>query len=164
MLLIQIYQSAHRYFRASRCIDDIRNYLYTDNTYKHPQYQGCRHSSVDSSAPSILPPWVQLPSMPSMLFSIIVKFVLYLSMRCERRTKINKKEAGFGPFFKKHLQIPNRYTKSFIVKDPDYLSPTVHSPSLSQTLSLLSLSLSLSFTFSSVFCIFREAMTLSLYG
>ena len=107
---------------------------------------------MDSSAPSILPPWVQLPSMPSMLFSIIVKFVLYLSMRCERRTKINKKEAGFGPFFKKHLQIPNRYTKSFIVKDPDYLSPTVHSPSLSQTLSLLSLSLSLSL-FHLLFCL-----------
>ena len=32
-------------------------------------------------------------------FSIIVKFVLYLSMWCEKRTKINKKEAGFGPFF-----------------------------------------------------------------
>ena len=33
------------------------------------------------------------------LFSFIVKFVLYLSMQCEKRTKINKKEAGFGPFF-----------------------------------------------------------------
>ena len=36
-------------------------------------------------------------------FSIIVKFVLYLSMQCEKRTKINKKEAGFGPFKKKQL-------------------------------------------------------------
>ena len=62
-------------------------------------YLGCRHSSVDSSAPSILPPRVRLPSMPSTLFSIIVKFVLYLSMQCEKRTKINRKEAGFGPFF-----------------------------------------------------------------
>ena len=64
---------------------------------------GCRHSSVDSSAPSILLLRVQLPSMPSMLFSIIVKFVIYLSMQCEKRTNLNKKEAGLGPFFKKRL-------------------------------------------------------------
>ena len=68
------------------------------------QMKGCHHSSVDSSAPSILPPPVQLPSTPSMLFSFIVKFVLYLSMQCEKRTKINKKEAGFGPI-KKRLQM-----------------------------------------------------------
>ena len=65
---------------------------------------GCHHSSVDSSVPSILPSRVWLPSMPSMLFSFIVKFVLYLSMQCEKRTKINKKEAGFGPI-KKRLQM-----------------------------------------------------------
>ena len=32
--------------------------------------RGCRHSSVDLSAPSILPPRVWVPSTPSMLFSI----------------------------------------------------------------------------------------------
>ena len=52
----------------------------------------CRHSSVDSSAPSILPPQVRLPGMPSLLLSFIAKFVLYLSMQCEKRTKINKKQ------------------------------------------------------------------------
>ena len=31
---------------------------------------GCRHSSVDSFAPSILPPRVRIPSTPSTLFSI----------------------------------------------------------------------------------------------
>ena len=31
---------------------------------------GCHHSSVDSSAPSILPPQVRVPSTPSMLSSI----------------------------------------------------------------------------------------------
>ena len=53
---------------------------------------GCRHSSVDSSALAILPPRVRVPSTQSMLVSIIVKFVLYLS--CEQRTKINKNRPG----------------------------------------------------------------------
>ena len=101
MLLIQIYQSAHRYFRASRCIDDIRNYLYTDNTYKHPQYQGCRHSSVDSSAPSILPPWVRVPSTPSMLFFNVYSsnfiFVNWIRMRKEWKCK---KRPGLAHFLK----------------------------------------------------------------
>ena len=38
----------------------------------------CSHSSVDLFAPSIL------PSIPSMLFSFIVKFVHYLSLHCEK--------------------------------------------------------------------------------
>ena len=59
--------------------------------------QWCRHSSVDSSAPTILPPQVRVPSTPSMLFSLIV-FVLSLS--CEKN-KNKLKEAGFGPFLKK---------------------------------------------------------------
>ena len=60
---------------------------------------GCCHSSVDLSAPSILLPWVRLPSMSSMLFSFTVKFVLYLSMQCEKRTKINKKRDRVWPIF-----------------------------------------------------------------
>ena len=36
-------------------------------------------------------------------FFHLVKFGLYLFMRCAKRTKINKKEAGFGPFFLKKL-------------------------------------------------------------
>ena len=54
-----------------------------------------RHCSVDSSAPTILPPWVTVPSTPSMLLSYIVKFVLYLS--CEKN-ETKQQEAGFGPF------------------------------------------------------------------
>ena len=42
---------------------------------------GCRHSSVDSSAPTILLPWVRIPSTPSTLYSIYVV----------------EKEAGVGP-------------------------------------------------------------------
>ena len=64
-------------------------------------FVGCRHSSVDSSALSILPPQVRLPSPPSTLLSFTVKFVLYFSLQCEKRTKINKKEGGFGRYFKK---------------------------------------------------------------
>ena len=39
-------------------------------------------------------------SLLSMLLSFIVKFVLYLSLQCEKRIK---KEAGFGHFFKKTI-------------------------------------------------------------
>ena len=62
---------------------------------------GCRHSSVDSSALSIMPPRVQLPSTPSMLLSFIVKFVLYLSLRCEKNE--NKPKRGrVWPIFLKN--------------------------------------------------------------
>ena len=37
---------------------------------QHWWEMGCRHSSVDSSVPSILPPWVPIPSTPSPLLSI----------------------------------------------------------------------------------------------
>ena len=56
---------------------------------------GCRHSSVDSPAPTIMPPRVRVPSTPSMLLSFIV-FVVYLS--CEKNEN-KQKEAGYGPFF-----------------------------------------------------------------
>ena len=56
---------------------------------------GCRHSSVDSSASSILLPQVRVPSTPTTLKSFTVKFVLYLSMHCEKN-KINKKRLGFA--------------------------------------------------------------------
>ena len=59
---------------------------------------GCRHSSVDSSVPTILPPQVSVPSKPSMHLSFIV-FVLHLS--CEKDEN-KQKVAGFGPFLKKH--------------------------------------------------------------
>ena len=58
----------------------------------------CRHSSVDSSAPTILSPRVRVPSTLSMLLSFIVKFVLYLS--CEKNEN-KQKDAGFGPYFLK---------------------------------------------------------------
>ena len=45
---------------------------------------GCRHSSVDSSAPSIQPPRVRVPSIPSMLFSNYI-FVIWIGMWKERK-------------------------------------------------------------------------------
>ena len=53
-----------------------------------------------------MPPRVRLPSTPSMLLSFKVKFVLVLW----KITKINQKEAGFGPFFWKKRITPLPYT------------------------------------------------------
>ena len=56
---------------------------------------GCRHSSVDSSAPTILPPRVRVPS------TLQSNFVLYL---CWEKDKNKQKEAEFCPsFFKKNF-------------------------------------------------------------
>ena len=62
----------------------------------------CRHSSVDSSAPSILLPRVRVPSTPSTLFSIYSVQIVNLSFELEsEKYEIKQKEAGLGPFFKK---------------------------------------------------------------
>ena len=59
----------------------------------------CRHSSVDFSVPSILSPQAQVPSTPSMLFSIYIVQILYLSVELECEKNENKqKEAAIGPF------------------------------------------------------------------
>ena len=52
----------------------------------------CRHSSMDSSVPSILLPRVWLPSTPSMLLSFIVTFVLYFFLHWEKNK--NKQKTG----------------------------------------------------------------------
>ena len=56
--------------------------------------EGCRHSSVDLFAPSILLPQVLVPSTPSMLLSI------YIDFSHVENTKMNKMRPEFGPFFK----------------------------------------------------------------
>ena len=62
------------------------------------------HSSVDSSAPSILPPRVQVPSTQSMLYSINIVQIVYLSFELEIKKNENKqKEAEIGSFFKKRM-------------------------------------------------------------
>ena len=52
---------------------------------------GCRHSSVDLSAPSILLPWVKVPSGDLRFYQIIIEL-------CDvEKTKMSKKQAGIGP-------------------------------------------------------------------
>ena len=59
---------------------------------------GCRYSSLDSSAPSIMPPRVRVPCF----LSIYIVQIVYLSFELECEKNENKqKEAGIGPFFKK---------------------------------------------------------------
>ena len=70
---------------------------------------GSRHSAVDSSVPSILPPQVQVPSMPFTLLTIKVKFVLYLFLHCEKN-KNKQKEPRFCP-----LTSSSPYTKEFLL-------------------------------------------------
>ena len=48
------------------------------------QRMGCRHSSVDSSMPSILRPQVKISSTPSMLFSIYI-IEIVIGIRKERK-------------------------------------------------------------------------------
>ena len=72
---------------------------------------GCRHSSVDSSRPSILPPPFRLPSMPSMLLSfrnsqICVLFVLHYE-----KNEHKHKEAGFGLFKKVDFKVERHEKK-----------------------------------------------------
>ena len=58
---------------------------------------GCRHSSVDSSAPSNLQPRVRIPSTISMLYLLLVTFGLYSSFHCEKNEKKTKR-GWFGSF------------------------------------------------------------------
>ena len=59
---------------------------------------------MDSSAPTILPPQVRVPSTPSMFLSFIV-FVLYLSFE---KNENKQKEAGFGIHLKKTFKETSR--------------------------------------------------------
>ena len=49
------------------------------------QLEGCRHSLLDSSVPSILPPWVWVPNTQSVLLSI------YIDLCHVEKTNINKR-------------------------------------------------------------------------
>ena len=68
-------------------------------------HEGGHHSSVVISAPTILRPWVRFPIIPSMLFSVCI--VEIETMMNEKRTKINKKETGIGPYFKNNCDVCN---------------------------------------------------------
>ena len=66
---------------------------------------GCRHSSVDLSAPSILQPRFQVTSTPSILFSIYIVQIVYLLFELECEMNKNKqKRLGLQHFFKKTIR------------------------------------------------------------
>ena len=76
------------------------------------------HSSVDSSAPTILPAWVRVPSTPSTLYHCKSN-LCYIFLG--KRTKINKNEAGFSPFLTKswvasffHLESVVKFWRFFL--------------------------------------------------
>ena len=69
---------------------------------------GGRHSSVVSSAPTILHPWVQIPSTPSVLFQFLL-----LKLWWEKDDN-KQKEAEIGPFLKKTIYYLLNKTMLFI--------------------------------------------------
>ena len=76
------------------------------------------HSSVVSSAPTILRPRVRIPSTPSMLFSICIEIVT------RKRTKINKRGRDW-PIFKRFLFLFwmfSEKTVSLVCTLPSYIS------------------------------------------
>ena len=80
------------------CLKEQCPSLHVQGIIVNDDTEGCCHSSVESPAPTILPPRVWVPSTPSMLLSFIVKFVRYLS--CEKN-EINKNRPGLADFFLK---------------------------------------------------------------
>ena len=75
-----------------------KNYLPSNHEAKIRTNQGCHHSSVDLSAPTILLPRVRVPSTQSTLFHL-----LYLYYICHVKiTKINKNRPGLVHFFKEN--------------------------------------------------------------
>ena len=69
---------------------------------------------MDSSAPSILPPWVRVPSA----FSIYIVQIVYFSFELECESNENKqKEAGIGPFLKNsyHFPLPAHGSSSHLI-------------------------------------------------
>ena len=75
-------------------------------TVKQLWNYGCRSSSVNLSALTILLTRVRVPSTPSMLFE--VKFVLYLFVIVLRKVRKKQKETGFGPFLNNYVIMPCR--------------------------------------------------------
>ena len=64
------------------------------------------HSSADSSARTMLWSWVRNPSIPTRPLPFIFKLCTILCCHgVEKRTKINKKSAEFGPIWK-NLHLP----------------------------------------------------------
>ena len=98
--------SLHFYFELSWARKESNPYAIVVFSLprEHCFGSGCRYSSVDLSAPFIMPPRVRVPSTPSTIFQFIL-FKLYI---CHlnwnvKRTKINKNWPGLARFLKKTL-------------------------------------------------------------
>ena len=61
---------------------------------------GRRHSSVDSSLPTILRSWVQIPSLPSTLLPFYSKILLWLSLSWEKDDNKPKKRGRIWAILK----------------------------------------------------------------
>ena len=93
-------------FLGTKCFEPIyqvkllpKTLPFTYQSLYHKQNAlGVPPQHVDSSAPTILPQWVRVPSTPSTLLSFIV-FVLYL--QCEKNEN-KQKEGEFGPLKKQN--------------------------------------------------------------
>ena len=94
-------RASERQFLGTKCFEPIyqvkllpKTLPFTYQSLYHKQNAlGVPPQHVDSSAPTILPQWVRVPSTPSTLLSFIV-FVLYL--QCEKNEN-KQKEGEFGP-------------------------------------------------------------------
>ena len=76
--------------------------------YQKSRLRGAFNSSVNSSAPSILPPQVQVPSTPSKLLSFFIKL-------CNvEKTKITQKEARISKKFRLKTFLQN-FVFSFLL-------------------------------------------------
>ena len=91
---LSLFGKSNKLIQAFKCI--LGRYFGTqlEKEFKESVQKCGRHSSMVLSAPTILRPRVRISSSPSMLF-----FNLYWNC-IEKRTKINKKEAGIGPFLR----------------------------------------------------------------
>ena len=85
---------------ACQCFWETLNLRVTSRDIRFA-FKGCHHCSVDLSVPSILPPWVWVPSTPSTLLSIYIWIV-----SCGKDEN-KQKEAHF---FKKCLHSQLKFT------------------------------------------------------
>ena len=92
LLMDMAYMELSRVSNFRRATESL-NHFAKEVFNSRARTMGGRHSSVVSSAHTILQPWVQIPSTPSKLF----QFVLLKLYR--ENDENQQKEAGIGPFF-----------------------------------------------------------------
>ena len=94
------------HWRCEILSDTSSQFCRCQGKYKEQKTNTGRHSSVDLSAPSTLPPRIRVPSSPPMLLSI------YIDLCHVEKTKIKQKEGGLALF----LNNSKRRTRAMVVK------------------------------------------------